>query len=233
MSWKHEEPLEEETANSPAPQANPVENGSHEVGDAPLRNLFGSPVTNLSERGIFIRNSSPIESNHSQASGVINTSQQGPPTDIDSPELENGDGEHSTSVSNSPHPRTDKRVLRPTTGEASRPSRKKPAHKDEQLQPATSASLGPVHLSKVSKAAGKKKPGPQLNISKNASPGSLPLSSSVDTAEPQPSPPPNHITPRRSNRIQAHVPSVAKGSTRTASTDPPNAQSDQNQNGTL
>ena len=35
MSWKYEEPLEEETANDPAPRANPVENGSHEAGDAP------------------------------------------------------------------------------------------------------------------------------------------------------------------------------------------------------
>jgi len=48
MSWKYEEPLEEETADDPAPRANPVENGSHEAGDAPA-----SP--------------SPIESNHRQA----------------------------------------------------------------------------------------------------------------------------------------------------------------------
>ncbi|WEW57730.1 hypothetical protein PRK78_003197 [Emydomyces testavorans] len=43
MSWKHEEPFEDDTANAPAPQANLVENGSHETGEAraPSGGLFG------------------------------------------------------------------------------------------------------------------------------------------------------------------------------------------------
>jgi hypothetical protein len=83
---------------------------------APLRNSFGRPITNLSESGIFIRNPSPVESNHSQESGIIDTSQQGPPAAIDLAGLENGDAEHPLSAPNSPRPRLGKRVLRPTTG---------------------------------------------------------------------------------------------------------------------
>jgi hypothetical protein len=138
---------------------------------------------------------------------------------MDTARLENGDAERSPSAPNSPRFRTGKRALRPTTGQASRPSRKKPSRKDGQPQPATSPSLGLVYSSKVSKAAGKKKPGPQqrLNISQNVSSDGLPLSSSVDAAEP---PSLDRVTPRRSKRIQPAVPSVAKGPAKTASTDP-------------
>ena len=65
MSWKHEEPLEEEAADGPVPvPANPLVNGSHEAGEAPAIRIFGSPP--------------PVESNHRQASGALNSSQQGP-----------------------------------------------------------------------------------------------------------------------------------------------------------
>jgi hypothetical protein len=109
-------------------------------------------------------------------------------------------------------------VLRPTTGQALR--LKKLSHKDGQPQPRASASLGQVHSSKVSKAAREKMPRPQQrrNISQEVSAGTLPLSSGVDAAEPQPSP--EHATPRRSKRIQPYGPSVAKDPTRTASMDP-------------
>lgn len=209
MSWKHEEPLEEEAAEGPAPQVNLAENGSHEVGEEfPLRNIFGHPAT------------SPVESNHRQASGVMSTSQQGPSTDIDSTGLENSDAEHSPSAPNSPPFSSAEWVLRPTTGQASRPSRKNSPHKDGQ--PA-SASFGPVpssKVSKVSKAAVKKKPGSQrrLNISPNVSSDCLLLSSGVDAAESQPSPPPDGVTPRRSKRIQPPVSGVAKDPAKTAST---------------
>jgi hypothetical protein len=98
MSWKHEEPLEEEAAGSPAAvPANPLVNGSHETGEAPAIRLFGSP--------------SPVQSNHRQVSGALNSSQQGPPADIDSARSENGDSERSSSTSNSPPPSSGKRVL--------------------------------------------------------------------------------------------------------------------------
>jgi hypothetical protein len=192
MSWKHEEPLEEEAADGPAPvPANPLLNGSHEAGEAPAIRIFGSP--------------SPVQSNYRQ--GALNSSQQGPPADIDSAGLENGNAERSPSAPNSPRLRT-----------PSRPSKRKASHKDGQ--PA-SASLGPVHSSKVSKAAGKRK-GPQrrLNISQKVSSDGLPLSSGLDAAELQPSPPPVRVTPRRSKRIQPPVSSVAKDPAKTASTDP-------------
>jgi len=147
----------------------------------------------------------------------MNSSQQGPSAGIDSAGLENGDAEHSPSGSISPRPSSGKRVLRPTTGQALRPSKRKPSQKDGQ--PA-SVSLGLVHSSKVSKDAGKKRPRPQrgLNISKKVPTGGLPLSFGVDAAEPQPSP--DRVTPRRSKRIKPPVPSVAKDPTRTASTHP-------------
>jgi hypothetical protein len=47
-------------------------------------------LTNLSESGIFIRNPSPVESNHRQASGIMDTSQQGPSAEIDLAGFENG-----------------------------------------------------------------------------------------------------------------------------------------------
>ena len=199
MSWKHEEPLDEGTADGPAPvPAGPLVNGSHGAGEAPTRRIFGYP--------------SPVDSNHRQASGAMNTSQQGPSADIDTAGLENGDAERSPSSPNSPRLRTGKRVLRPTTGQASRPSKRKPSHKDGQ---AASASLGPVHSSKVSKVARKKRPRPQRrpNISQKVSSGGLLLSSGVDAVQPQPSPVP--VSLRKSPRLQPPIPSVAMDSKRT------------------
>jgi hypothetical protein len=204
MSWKHEEPLEEEAAVGPAPvPANPLVNGSHEAGEAPAIRIFGSP--------------SPVESNHRQVSGALNSSQQGLPADIDPAGSDNGDAERSPSAPNSPPPSSGKRVLRATTGQALLPSKRKASHKDGPAN----ASLGPVHSSKVAKAAGKRK-GPQrlLNISQKVSCDGLPLSSGVDAAEPQPSPPPDRLTLRRSKRILPPVSSVAKDPAKTASTDP-------------
>jgi hypothetical protein len=74
------------------------------------------------QSGISIRNPTPAESNHRQGYRIINASQQGPSTDIDSAGLENGDAERSTPMSNSPRPSQGKRALRPTTGQALRPS---------------------------------------------------------------------------------------------------------------
>jgi hypothetical protein len=82
-----------------------------------------------------------------------------------------------------------------------------------------SASLGQVHSSKVSKAAGKKKPSPQqgLNISQKVSSSGLTLSSSVDAAEPQLLL--DCVTLHKSKQINLPVTSVAKDPTRTASID--------------
>ncbi|KAI9855801.1 MAG: hypothetical protein M1813_009610 [Trichoglossum hirsutum] len=204
MSWKHEEPLEEEAVDGPAPiPANPRVNGSHDTGEAPAIHIFGSP--------------SPVESNYRQTSGTMNTSQQRPSGDTDTARLKNGDAEPSPSEPNSPRLRAGKRALRPTTGQASRLSRKKPFQKDGQPRPATSPSPDSVHSSKLSKATGERK-GPQrrLNTSQNIFSDGLSSSPSVDAAELKPSPPPDRVTPRRSKRIQPPTPSVAK----TASTDP-------------
>jgi hypothetical protein len=101
-------------------------------------------------------------------------------------------------------------------GRALLPSKRKASHKDGQ--PAN-ASLGIVHSSKASKAAGKRK-GPQqrLSISQKVSSDGLPLSSGVGAAEPQSLPSPDRVAPRRSKRIRPPVPTVSKDPTRTAST---------------
>jgi hypothetical protein len=214
MSWKHEEPLEEEgAADGPIP-----------VSETALRHAQ-PPVNHEAANGLFaplFGPLPPIESSYREASAAMTTSQQGPLTDIDSAGLENGDAERPPSAPNSPRPRMITRVLHPTKGQALRPSRRKQSQKDGQPQPVASASLGPVHSSKVSKAAGKTKPGRQrrLNISQKVSSDDLPLSSSVDAAESQPSPPPDRVTPRRSKRILPPVSSVAKDPAKTASTDP-------------
>ncbi|MCJ1479185.1 hypothetical protein MMC13_007869 [Lambiella insularis] len=203
MSWKHEELRKEEAADGPAPvPANPLVNGNHEAGEAHTIRILGS--------------SSRVELNHRHASGALNLSLQGPPADIDSAGLEDGDAERSSSTLNSPPPSSRKRALRPRAGLALLPSKRKASRKDGQ--PAN-APLGPVHSLKVLKAAGKRK-GPQrrLNISQKVSSDGLPLSSGVDAAESQPSPSPDPVAPRRSKRIQPPVPSVTKNLTRTAST---------------
>ncbi|TVY92751.1 hypothetical protein LAWI1_G002077 [Lachnellula willkommii] len=150
MSWKHEEPLEEEAADSPIP-----------VSETTLRNAQ-PPVNHKAANGLFaplFGPLPPIKSNYREASAVMTTSQQGPPADIDLAGLENSDAKHPPSTPNSPRPRTGKRVLSPTKGQVLRPSRRKQSQKDGQPQLVASASLGPVHPSKVSKAARKIKPG--------------------------------------------------------------------------
>ena len=206
MSWKHEEPLEEEAADDPTPiAASPLMNGSHGVREAPPRHISGS--------------TSPVALNHRQTSGIMGTSQQGPSADV-AARLENDNAERSPSASNSPPPPTGKRVPRPTTGQTLRPSRKEPIYKDGQRQPAASASLGPVHSSKVSKATGKKMPGLQRRpkLSQEVSSGGPPLLSGSDITEPLPQTASN--PPRRSKRLQPLEPSLAKGPTGITSTDP-------------
>ena len=57
MLWKHEEPLEDEAVDGPVRVlAKPLRNGSHEVGEAPIRCNYGCR--------------SAVESNHGQASGL-------------------------------------------------------------------------------------------------------------------------------------------------------------------
>lgn len=65
MSWKHNDPREDEIADDPAPiQADPLGNGSRtEAGGAPTARISGSP--------------SPIERNHRHASVTMKTPQRG------------------------------------------------------------------------------------------------------------------------------------------------------------
>ena len=205
MSWKHEEPLEEEAADGPAlVLAKPLMNGSHEAGEATSIRIFGSPPS--------------VVTNHRQASDALNPSYQGPSRDINSAGLENGDPERPFSASNSPPLISDNQVLRPTTGKALLPSKRKASGEGRR---SANEFLGPVHTSKVSKAAGKRKvPQVRLDISPKVTSDDLLLSSRVDAAELQPLHPPDRVTPRRSKRLRSSVTDVAENPPRMASTDP-------------
>ena len=148
----------------------------------------------------------------------MNMSQQGPSTDIDSAGLENGNAEPSPLAMNPPRLRTGKQALRPTTGQALRLSRRKSSIKDGQAQPVACASLGPVHSSKVSKAASKKKPGPRQRPKASQEVFSTgPPLSGPDIAEPLPQP--GSAPLRRSKRIQPPEPSMLNDPTEVASVD--------------
>ena len=148
--------------------------------------------------------------------GPLNLFQQGSPTDIDIAGLESGNAE-------GPPPTMLRQIHLPTV-RVNRffelLQRGMHCHQAREWQ-LTIASPGQAHSSKVSKPLGRKK-GPQrrLNISQKVSSDSLPLSSNVDAAEPQPSPPPNRVTLCRSKRIPPPVSSIIKNPTKTASTDP-------------
>lgn len=191
MSWKHEEPLEEEPANDSAPL---------------------------------------VESNHRGVSGALNYCRQRLPAEIDPTGIEHGYPDSSFSAPNSRHLRSGSRVLRPTIGQAMRLSRKKFSQRNAR---SANSSLSAIHSSKILKAAGKKRSGPQrqFNAPENVPSGRLQLSFGVDTVEPQPSPSLDRETPRRSKRIRARLSGVAKDPTRTASTNPFNHASHQTQSG--
>lgn len=126
--------------------------------------------------------------------------------------LLNSDAEHAPSASNSPYTRIDGQVLRPKMGQALRRSNRKSPQRPLLV---ASKSLSPFYPSKGSKAAQKTRlmPRRRPNISKKVSVGALPRSSSVDAAQPQPSP--VSVNLRRSPRLQPPISSVARGSKRT------------------
>jgi len=186
MSWKHEDPLEEELADSPVPiQTDTLRNGNNdEAVEAPPARIFGS--------------STPAETNRRQVSSKMNASQRGQSANTESAGLANGDVEHSTLELNSASQRPRRPVPRPAV-QTARASRRRPSHKDGQTQAVTSTSLGPVHISKVSKAPSREGPGARRR------PNASEVLPSPDIAEPllhttsQPTVPAGG--PRRSTRI--------------------------------
>ena len=179
MSWKHEEPLEEEaTDGSISALRNSQPHVNHEAANGRFSPLF-RPI-------------SPVGSNLGETPADVIMFKQRQPADIISAELENRDAEQPLPGPRSPCHEIGKRTLHSTKGQALRPNRRKQSRQTGLLPLVGSASLGPVRLSKVSKAVRKTKPGrqPGLNISQ---------------VEPQLSPPPIPITPRRSRRIQPPI----------------------------
>lgn len=172
MSWKHEEPLEEETGDgSAAVQANTFGNGTNGTGEAPIRGILGS--------------TSPIESGRRQAPGIMNTSQQELSADIDLTGLRNGDAESFPLASNSPRHRS-RAGLRSPTRQTPRRSKRKPSQENEHTHQLSSTPPGPVHSSKVAKTARKKSPGRRRrpNIAQEVSSVGPAMPSRPEIAEP-------------------------------------------------
>jgi hypothetical protein len=189
MSWKHEEPLEQVADNDPVPIQNaPLVN--HRVVEVVPRSIFGPPATD--------------GPSHRQESSIVNGSQQVEYERVVSSSLENGHAEQPPSTSSSPL--ADGVAHHPAMRPALRSSKQKPSRKDLS---ATNASLGPVHSTKISKPARKKRSGPsqQPNTSQMISSDDPQLSST------------DHTTPRRSKRLESRrEPSVEL--TMAASRDP-------------
>ena len=165
-AWKHEEPHEPESPNGPGPVlAGLLGAGQLPIGQeaikAPPRRIFGP--------------SSPVQPNHPQWSNMTDV-QQPPPADITLVSVENGHAEYTSSISNSSHTRIGGQILRHTVRQPVRRNTRKSSQKD-RLE--AKEILGPVHSSKVSKAAGKAWPRSlrQQNIASEVSSG-LPLISS-------------------------------------------------------
>ena len=125
MSWKHEAATDYPALNF----ANPAVDGNPEAGEAPAMHMFGSP--------------SPVEPNHRQASGALNSSQQEPHADIDSAGLKNDEAEPSSPAAKFPRLGSGERILRPTMRQTSRTSREKPSRNDRLPQPAAKEKPGP------------------------------------------------------------------------------------------
>jgi len=196
MSWRHEDPLEEELADGPVPiQADTLRNGNDdEAVEAPQARIFGS--------------SAPAETNRRVSSKTI-APQRGQSANTESAGLANGDVEHSTLELNS--------ASKPAI-QIARASRRRPPDKDGQLQEVANTSLGTVHTSKVSKAPARKGPWARRpNASETLPSGDPPLLPGPDVVEPlfQTA----SIPPRRSKRLQLPEPSVAEGSDRIAPKD--------------
>ena len=193
MSWKHEEPFEEET-NAPT-QTNLVENCNHAIVEGPLAPIFGSAA--------------PMETSHHQASGTLEISQQGRPPTAESTGLANSNTEHSFPVSNSHRQRDGKRISRTARMRIAQP---KATHEDGHVQP----------TSKVSKVPTKKRSGRQpkcLDASAMESSDHLSVPAEPDFTEATSSTTGAH--PRRSDRLNALKPIVAGNSKLITSADSP------------
>lgn len=203
MTWKHEEPLDTEAdpvsgaADLLMNRQPPISNEAVEASPPPI---FCSP--------------SFADQDHLQEFDMMNVLQQGQSADLTSVALETGEAEHSPFRFTSPQDLIGGQVFQPAMGQWSNPG---PSPEDS---PVAGESLDRPHSGKVSKAAGKQRPGPpqQPHVSHEVSSDDPALSSAVDTPEPQMEP--VRATPRRSKRLRSRVPNVAEEHTRTASTDP-------------
>ena len=143
MSWKHEEPIEEVTDDSPnaASALGNARMAHYEAVQAPTIRLFGSP--------------SPVEPNY-QESGIFN-SPYGPSASVDSLGSENDDAEYTHPTSKSHYAMNNGHVPHSAMRQALRSRNRKPSPKN---QPAAGEPLGPFHPPYVSEATQTYWPGP-------------------------------------------------------------------------
>lgn len=214
LSWKHEEPLEEDAADTHAPiEANENAFGNRdEVGEAPipnigggahLKDIFGHPVTNHLESGVFARNSPPVEPVLRRGYNITSDSRREPSIVEGSVGLENGYTGRSPSESTTPP----KRREGLKTKQTAQPSQRKSSYKGRQTRATSIPSGGPAHSSRVSKAPTKKGSGPRRRLNG---------SEAVPLGDPLPLPAPDAAEPpRRSARLQLSEPSTVEGLTDT------------------
>jgi len=194
MLWPHEEPPKDES-DSTSIQANPIENGNHEVGETSISRILEPPF--------------PAEPN-GQTSNSMSTSQQGLSAAITSSGLINGGVEVEGS-----EPINSSRVRHSSARQMPQSTRRKPS-RGKQIQPEANTSLGAIHSSRVLKAVGKKTSRPrrpQITPPK-ASFDDPTIPSRLGMAE-------QTIIPRRSKRIQSKELSMAKGLTGITSAESP------------
>ena len=185
MSWKHEEPLEEEVS-APA-QTNPVEVCKPEVVGGRLERPF-----------LFY---APVETSQHQASSALDTSQQRRPSNEESAGLADTDTEHPFPEPNSHRPRNGVQISQPAMR---RIAQHEAFHENGQIQPAASPSLGHIHTSKASTVPKKKTSGrrqQQLDASETDVLDDLSVPAEPDLAETTPSATAAH--PRRSDRLKS------------------------------
>lgn len=186
MSWKHEEPLDEE--HDPMTGSVKVMNtwtGEFETEPSMQEPVFGPMPT-----------PTPYHSRPYRP-GVVIIERVGSSFAMNSTPTDHGNGERISSAS--------EETLCQITDQALRPNKRKSSLEDGHTQPVASVLVGPIHSSEGSAAKKKKQIRPQQGPDSS---GISPLLSTPNAAETVAQP--TVVTPRRSKRIQQQRKNEAK-----------------------
>lgn len=188
MSWKHEEPIDEEY--DPVSNLPTVAIGSDFDGVFPVLRFAPRPT--------------PVRSRPYHLPGVVFISRQPSPVDTNPTGLENGNAKSSSST-----PKT----LFSVTDQALRPRKGKSSIEDGYTQPMESVLLDSTHSSPVPEVPegtgkGTRRPHNGVGPSQRVPSGNSLLLTNPNVAEPVAQP--SSITPRRSERVKRQADHAAK-----------------------